>query len=91
MTGRERLTIAARGGEPDATPIVTFGKGGDAAIVAPNVVSETVDGQTAVLARVLSPLGRRAYELAQAARVQWARRRGGVGTGGNAAAYGAAD
>jgi lipid II:glycine glycyltransferase (peptidoglycan interpeptide bridge formation enzyme) len=40
---------------------------------------------------VLSPLGRRAYELAQAARVQWSRRRGGVAAGGNAAAYGAAD
>jgi hypothetical protein len=58
VTGRERLTLAARGGEPDATPVVTFGKGGDAAIVGPNLVSETVDGETAVLARILSPLGR---------------------------------
>ena len=40
---------------------------------------------------VLSPLGRRAYELAQRARVAWSRRRGGVAAGGNAAAYGAAD
>jgi peptidoglycan pentaglycine glycine transferase (the first glycine) len=40
---------------------------------------------------VLSPVGRRAYELAQGVRVQWARRRGGVRTGESAAAYGAAD
>ncbi len=40
---------------------------------------------------VLSPLGRQAYELAQRARVQWARRRGGVGAGGSAVAFGAAD
>ena len=40
---------------------------------------------------VLSPLGRQAYELAQRVRVQWSRRRGGVGTSGSAAAYGAAD
>ncbi len=40
---------------------------------------------------VLSPLGRGAYELAQRARVQWSRRRGGVAGGGNASAYGAAD
>jgi peptidoglycan pentaglycine glycine transferase (the first glycine) len=40
---------------------------------------------------VLSPLGRRAYETAQRLRVQWSRRRGGVGTDGSAAAYGAAD
>jgi len=40
---------------------------------------------------VLSPIGRRAYETAQHVRVQWSRRRGGVGTGGSAAAYGAAD
>jgi lipid II:glycine glycyltransferase (peptidoglycan interpeptide bridge formation enzyme) len=40
---------------------------------------------------VLSPLGRQAYELAQRVRVQLARRRGGVATGGNAASYGAAD
>ncbi len=39
---------------------------------------------------VLSAVGRQAYELAQRARVRWARRRGGVG-GGSAAAYGAAD
>src|SRR4029079_2117775 len=40
---------------------------------------------------VLSPLGRRAYELAQRVRVQLARRRGGIDTSGSAAAYGAAD
>jgi peptidoglycan pentaglycine glycine transferase (the first glycine) len=40
---------------------------------------------------VLSPLGRRAYELAQRARVAWSRRRGGVAAGGSAAAYWAAD
>ena len=40
---------------------------------------------------VLSGTGRRAYDLAQGARVRWARRRGGVRDGGNAAAYGAAD
>ncbi len=40
---------------------------------------------------VLSPLGRRAYELAQAGRVRWARRRGGVRRGDSAAAFGAAD
>ena len=40
---------------------------------------------------VLSPLGRRAYELAQRVRVGWSRRCGGVEAGGSAAAYGAAD
>ena len=40
---------------------------------------------------VLSGVGRRSYELAQRGRVWWARRRGGVRDGANAAAYGAAD
>jgi lipid II:glycine glycyltransferase (peptidoglycan interpeptide bridge formation enzyme) len=40
---------------------------------------------------VLSPVGRRAYELAQRTRVGWARRRGGISDGGSAAAYGGAD
>jgi lipid II:glycine glycyltransferase (peptidoglycan interpeptide bridge formation enzyme) len=40
---------------------------------------------------VLSGVGRQAYDLAQRTRVRWARRRGGVRDGGNAAAYGAAD
>jgi peptidoglycan pentaglycine glycine transferase (the first glycine) len=40
---------------------------------------------------VLSETGRRAYEVAQRARVQWARRRGGIESGTSAAAYGAAD
>jgi peptidoglycan pentaglycine glycine transferase (the first glycine) len=40
---------------------------------------------------VLSGLGRRGYDVAQRARVRWARRRGGVPDAGNAAAYGAAD
>jgi lipid II:glycine glycyltransferase (peptidoglycan interpeptide bridge formation enzyme) len=40
---------------------------------------------------VLSPLGRRAYELGQRVRVRLARRRGGIRDAGNAAAYGAAD
>ena len=40
---------------------------------------------------VLSGVGRRAYDVAQRARVRWARRRGGVSDGGNAAAYGVAD
>lgn len=40
---------------------------------------------------VLSGVGRRAYDVAQGARVGWARRRGGVRDGGNAAAFGAAD
>ena len=40
---------------------------------------------------VLSPVGRRAYDLAQRGRVQWSRRRGGLPGGGSAAAYGAAD
>jgi len=40
---------------------------------------------------VLSDVGRRVYEVAQAGRVRWARRRGGVRDGANAAAYGAAD
>ncbi len=40
---------------------------------------------------VLSPVGRRAYELAQRARVRWARRRGGIRGDASAAAYGAAD
>ena len=40
---------------------------------------------------VLSPLGRRAYELAQRGRGQWARRRSGIDAAGSAAAYGAAD
>ena len=40
---------------------------------------------------VLDPLGRRAYELAQAGRVWLARRRHGVAGGESAAAYGPAD
>ena len=40
---------------------------------------------------VLSGTGRRTYELAQRARVGWARRRGGIRDGGSAAAYGGAD
>jgi lipid II:glycine glycyltransferase (peptidoglycan interpeptide bridge formation enzyme) len=40
---------------------------------------------------VLDPLGRRAYEVAQQARVWWARRRHGIGSSGSAAAYGPAD
>jgi lipid II:glycine glycyltransferase (peptidoglycan interpeptide bridge formation enzyme) len=40
---------------------------------------------------VLSPVGRRAFALAQRTRVEWARRRGGIRGGGSAAAYGAAD
>jgi lipid II:glycine glycyltransferase (peptidoglycan interpeptide bridge formation enzyme) len=40
---------------------------------------------------VLDPVGRRAYELAQRARVWWARRRHGIAGSGSAAAYGPAD
>ena len=40
---------------------------------------------------VLSPVGRRAYDVAQRGRVQWSRRRGGIRGGGSAAAYGAAE
>jgi peptidoglycan pentaglycine glycine transferase (the first glycine) len=40
---------------------------------------------------VLSSLGRAAYDVAQRARVQWSRRRGGIEAGGSAAAYGAPD
>lgn len=40
---------------------------------------------------VLDPLGRRAYELAQAGRVWWARRRHGIAGGGSAAAFGPAE
>ena len=40
---------------------------------------------------VLDPLGRRVYGAAQAGRVWWARRRHGIGGGGNAAAYGPAE
>lgn len=40
---------------------------------------------------VLDPLGRRAYELAQAGRVWWARRRHGIQGGGSAAAFGPAE
>jgi lipid II:glycine glycyltransferase (peptidoglycan interpeptide bridge formation enzyme) len=40
---------------------------------------------------VLDPLGRRSYELAQRARVWWARRRHGIAGGGNAAAFGPAE
>jgi lipid II:glycine glycyltransferase (peptidoglycan interpeptide bridge formation enzyme) len=40
---------------------------------------------------VLSPVGRRAYEIAQRARVAWSRRRGGIRDGGSAAAFGAGD
>jgi lipid II:glycine glycyltransferase (peptidoglycan interpeptide bridge formation enzyme) len=40
---------------------------------------------------VLDPLGRRAYELAQAGRVWWARRRHGIRGGGSAAAFGPAE
>jgi lipid II:glycine glycyltransferase (peptidoglycan interpeptide bridge formation enzyme) len=40
---------------------------------------------------VLSSRGRAAYDVAQRARVQWSRRRGGIDAGGSAAAYGAPD
>ncbi|MEO8571145.1 MAG: peptidoglycan bridge formation glycyltransferase FemA/FemB family protein [Chloroflexota bacterium] len=40
---------------------------------------------------VLSPVGRRAYEVAQRARVGWSRWRGGIRGGGSAAAFGATD
>ena len=40
---------------------------------------------------VLSPIGRRAYDLAQRGRVLWSRRRGGLRGRGSAAAYGAAE
>jgi lipid II:glycine glycyltransferase (peptidoglycan interpeptide bridge formation enzyme) len=40
---------------------------------------------------VLDPLGRRLYDLAQKARVSWARRRHGIAGGDSAAAYGPAD
>jgi peptidoglycan pentaglycine glycine transferase (the first glycine) len=40
---------------------------------------------------VLDPLGRRAYELGQQARIWWARRRHGIGRSGSAAAYGPGD
>src|SRR5690348_1733201 len=36
---------------------------------------------------VLDPLGRQAYERAQALRVWWARRRAGLGGGGSASAF----
>ena len=36
---------------------------------------------------VLDPLGRQAYERAQAARVWWARRRAGLSGGGNASGF----
>jgi peptidoglycan pentaglycine glycine transferase (the first glycine) len=37
---------------------------------------------------VLDPLGRQVYQAAQRARVEWARRRYGIGVGGNAVAFG---
>jgi peptidoglycan pentaglycine glycine transferase (the first glycine) len=37
---------------------------------------------------VLDPLGRQVYQTAQRARVEWARRRNGIGAAGNAAAFG---
>jgi peptidoglycan pentaglycine glycine transferase (the first glycine) len=40
---------------------------------------------------VLSPVGRRAYEIAQRGRVLVARRRGGISGSGSAAAFGASD
>ncbi len=40
---------------------------------------------------VLDPLGRQAYERAQRTRVWWARRRGGLGRGGNASAFTGSD
>jgi lipid II:glycine glycyltransferase (peptidoglycan interpeptide bridge formation enzyme) len=40
---------------------------------------------------VLDPLGRRVYESAQGGRVWWARRRRGLDTGANAAAFGGTD
>jgi lipid II:glycine glycyltransferase (peptidoglycan interpeptide bridge formation enzyme) len=40
---------------------------------------------------VLDPIGHKAYELGQRGRVWWARRRHGIGGGGNAAAFGPAD
>jgi len=40
---------------------------------------------------VLDPIGRRAYDIAQQARVWWARRRHGIASSGSAAAYGPGD
>lgn len=54
MTGRERIVAASRGGDVDRKPVI----GIDAVIVDPNQVSERSGGDAAVLARVLSPLGR---------------------------------
>lgn len=54
MTGRERIVAAARGGEVDRTPVV----GQDALVVPVDRVSDSIGSDNAVLARVLSPLGR---------------------------------
>jgi lipid II:glycine glycyltransferase (peptidoglycan interpeptide bridge formation enzyme) len=40
---------------------------------------------------VLDPVGRTVYETATRARVQWARRRHGLGGGGSASAFGGAE
>jgi len=62
VTGRERITAAARGGEVDQRPSLSaFGAGpADAIAVAPNDVAHAIDANpsSAVLATVLSPLGR---------------------------------
>jgi hypothetical protein len=63
VTSRERLIAAARGGEVDQRPVVSFEPGADAIIVEPGQVSNYAGKDAAVLARVVSPLGRANKEL----------------------------
>jgi hypothetical protein len=62
VTGRERITAAARGGEVDRRPSLSaFGAGpADAIALPPYDVAHAIDANpsSAVLATVLSPLGR---------------------------------
>lgn len=62
MTGRERVLAVARGGEVDRIPTVaTFGAGAADAIAVPlDDLAKTIDANpdSAVLATILSPLGR---------------------------------
>ena len=62
VTGRERIVSAARGGETDFVPVVralgASGSKADAIVVAAGEVAGLAGGDAAVLAHVLSPLGR---------------------------------
>lgn len=60
MTGRERLVAVARGAQVDQRPVIAMDPPADGLVVSPSEVSAALvkHPDSAVLARVVSPLGR---------------------------------